>query len=174
MIKKLQTPSNLRQKVFEAVRDFVINGGVAPGGKIDEAYLAESLGVSKTPVREALSILATEGIVEIKPNRGSFKVRLTAKDIEEIGMIRGSLEGLCMRLACRKMTPRVIQKLKALIQDFEDKDFEKEYSAFVETNVKFHELIHKTAKSPRLVSLIQSNRDMAQMFRLKYFFPAIL
>jgi DNA-binding GntR family transcriptional regulator len=168
VLEKVITIRNSKQKVFESVRNFIIDPGLPPGSKIDEAYLAESLGVSKTPIREALSVLAAEGIVEIKPNRGSFKVKLTDQDITEIMLIRESLECLCVRLAAENMKKDVIKELGDLLDEFEAKDFEKEYQSYIETNIRFYEIIYRTAKSPKLVNLIQSMRDLTQMIRLKY------
>ncbi|GAF76405.1 unnamed protein product [marine sediment metagenome] len=168
MLQKLITNRNLKQNVFESVRNFVISAELPPGSKIDEAFLAIRLGVSKTPIREALSMLATEGIVEIKPNRGSFKIKLNDHDIIEIMIIRENLEGLCMRLAAERMNDKVIQKLEALLDDFEDKDFEKDFHSYIDTNVRFYNIIYKTARSPRLVNLILSMKDLTQMIRLKY------
>jgi DNA-binding GntR family transcriptional regulator len=112
--------------------------------------------------------LDAEGIVEIKPNRGSFKVKLTDQDITEIMLIRESLEGLCMRLAAENMKDDVIEELEDLLEEFEAKDFEREYQSYIETNIKFYEIIYRTAKSPKLVNLIQSMRDLTQMIRLNY------
>ena len=113
-------------------------------------------------------MLATEGIVEIKPNRGSFKIKLNDHDITEIMMIREYLEGLCMRLAAERMNDKVIQQLEALLDDFEDKDFEKDFPSYIDTNVRFYNIIYKTTRSQRLVNLILSMRDLTQMIRLKY------
>jgi len=166
MIRKLPTTRNLRQKVFESLKNFIISGEVSPGAKIDEDALAGKLGVSKTPIREALSKLAHEGIVKTVPNRGSFKVELTKEDLTQIMLIREALEGLCIRLAAANINNRVIEKLKALLDDFETNYLEKEIYYYTQTNLEFYDLIYKTAKSPWLIRIIQSTRDLTQMLRL--------
>ena len=126
-MRKIVTNRNLRQKVFEKVRDFVLFGEIPPGSKINEGKIAKALGVSKTPVREALSKLAHEGLVNIVPNRGSFKVKLSAKDILDVMAIREVLEALCIRLAAINLTNGEIQKMKAIFEDFEGRELERDY-----------------------------------------------
>jgi DNA-binding GntR family transcriptional regulator len=117
-MRKIITNRNLRQKVFEKVRDLVLFGEIPPGSKINEGKIAKTLGVSKTPVREALSKLAHEGLVNIVPNRGSFKVKLSEKDILDVMAIREVLEALCIRLAAINLTKGEIRKMKAIFEDF--------------------------------------------------------
>jgi len=169
MIKKILTYRNLRQNVYEAVRNFVVSPEVPPGGKINEDELANKLGVSKTPVREALSKLAHDGIVEIIPNRGAYKVKLTKEDLREIMLIRETLEGLCVRLAVENINEKVIQRLNAILNQFEEKYLEKDFSRYPEAHLKFHNLLHNTSKSQRLIRIIQSMYDLINMVRLQYF-----
>ena len=168
MVTKIITNRNLRQKVFEELRNFVIHE-VMPGEKINEDDLAQKMGVSKTPVREALSKLAHDGVVEIIPNRGSYKVKLSKKDILEIMVIREALEGLCIRLAIRNMTDPTIKKLKTILDDFETKYLEREFTRYSETMLDFYNLIYDTAKNPRLIKIIQSMLDLTRMFRSLYY-----
>jgi len=168
MVKKILTNRNLRQNVYEEIRKFVVNE-VLPGEKINEDDLAETLGVSKTPVREALSKLAHDGIVEIVPNRGSYKVKLSKEDILEIMVIREALEGLCIRLAIKNITDSTIKKLRAILDDFETNYLEKDFTQYSETMLNFYGLIYGTAKNPRLIKIIQSMLDLTRMFRLLYY-----
>lgn len=169
MVKKIITIRNLREKVYEAVKEFVVNNEVPPGNKINEDSLAIDLGVSKTPVREALSKLAHEGIVQIIPNRGSFKVKLSREDIYEVMLIREALEGVCVRLSAKHANERVIRSLKAIFDEFEAKDLEKDFSRYSHAHQKFHALIHQTSKSPRLIRILQSMYDLTHMLRVQYF-----
>jgi len=168
MVTKIITNRNLRREVFEELRNFVVYE-VVPGEKINEDDLARELGVSKTPVREALSKLAHEGMIEIIPNRGSYKVKLSKEDILEIMVIREALEGLCIRLAIRNMTDSTIKKLKSILYDFEAKYLEKDLTLYSETMLDFYGLIYETAKNPRLIKIIQSMLDLTRMFRLLYY-----
>jgi DNA-binding GntR family transcriptional regulator len=168
MIKKILTNRNLRQNVYEEVRNFVVNE-VIPGEKINEDELAIKLGVSKTPVREALSKLAHDGIVKIIPNRGSYKIKLSKEDILEIMVIREALEGLCIRLTIANITDKIIKRLKAILDDFETKYLDKDLTRYPETMLKFYTLIYDTAKNQRLIQIIKSMYDLTNMFRLLYF-----
>jgi DNA-binding GntR family transcriptional regulator len=168
MVKKIITNRNLRQNVYDEVRNFVVNE-VNPGEKINEDELSRNLGVSKTPIREALSKLAHDGIVEIVPNRGSYKVKLSKEGILEIMVIREALEGLCIRLAIRNITDSTIKKLKAILDDFETKYLESNFSLYSETMLNFYGLIYNTAKNPRLIKIIQSMLDLTRMFRTLYY-----
>jgi DNA-binding GntR family transcriptional regulator len=169
MLKKIVNNRNLRQKVYEKVRDFIVSSAILPGAKIDEDALSRNLGVSKTPVREALSKLAHDGIVKIIPNRGAFKIKLFKKDIFEIMVIRETLEGLCIRLAVSNINDKIIKKLRAILDDFEKKDLEKDFHHYPEAMRKFYNLIYNTAKNPKLIRIIQSLYDLTNMFRVFYF-----
>jgi len=169
MVKKIITNRNLRQIVYESVRNHIVSPDVPPGAKIDEEALANDLGVSKTPVREALSKLAHDGIVKIIPNRGSYKVKLSKQDISEIMVIRETLEGLCIRLAVANISDEIIIKLKAILEDFETKYLENDFTRYPETMLKFYTLIYDTAKNPRLIKIIKSMYDLTRIFRLLYY-----
>jgi len=169
MVKKILTNRNLRGKVYEVIRNHIVSNEVLPGEKINEDELAKKLGVSKTPVREALSKLAHDGVVEIIPNRGSYKVKLSKEDILEIMVIREALEGLCIRLAIKNINNTTIKKLRTILDDFETKYLEKDFTRYSDTVLKFYALIYDTAKNPRLISIIQSMLDLTRMFRLLYY-----
>lgn len=169
MIKKLQTVRNLRQKVYESIRDFVVSNRLPPGSKINEDALARDLGVSKTPVREALSKLAHDGIVEIIPNRGAFKVNLSKEDISEIMLIREATEGLCIRLAARNVTTKVIKKLKSIVDEFDENELDRDLSRYPEADLRFHKIIYDLSNSTRLIRLIENYFYLTHMLRLQYF-----
>lgn len=169
MVKKIITNRNLRQIVYESVRNHIVSPDVSPGAKIDEEALANDLGVSKTPVREALSKLAHDGILEIIPNRGAYKVKLSRNDLLEIMIIRETLEGLCVRLAAKHVNHKTINNLKSILDDFENNFLESDISRYPEALKKFHTSLYSMSKSPRLIRIIQSIYDLTRLFRLQYF-----
>lgn len=169
MVKRIVTNRNIRQKSYELIRDHIVSNEVPPGTKINEGELARELGVSKTPVREALSKLAHEGIVEIIPNRGSFKVKLSKEDLLEIMTIRETLEGLCVRLAAEHADNKAIKKLKAILDEFDESNLERNFSHYPEALKRFHTIIYSLSKSPRLIRIIKSMYDLTHTFRLLYF-----
>jgi len=169
MMRKVVTNRNIREKVYEIVHEYVISSAVPPGAKIDEEQLASKLGVSKTPVREALSKLAIDGIVRIKPHRGAYKVQLSKEDIAEIMLIRETLEGLCARLAAKNVDARAIKRLEGVLDTFEEKDLAENISSYPEVYETFHRLVYDLTKSPRLTRIVQSVRDLSHMLRVQYF-----
>jgi DNA-binding GntR family transcriptional regulator len=169
MVRKIITNRNIRQNVYKSIRDYIVSNEVPPGAKINEDELAKNLGVSKTPVREALSKLAHEGIVEIIPNRGAFKIKLSKVDLSEILMIRETLEGLSFRLAIPNINDKEVKKLKALLDEFDENDLEKSYTRYPEAHLKFHTILHLLSKKPRLIRIIQGMFDLIHMVRLQYF-----
>ena len=169
MIRRIKNSKSIRQEVYEILRDYIAGTEISPGNKIDEESLSRKLGVSKTPIREALSKLAHDGIVEIKPNRGAYKVVLSKEDVSEIMMIREALEGLCIRLATVHVNDKIMKRLKGLLDDMESKYSKNDFSGFLNGHYEFHALIHTAARSPRLMRMIQSMYDLINLVRVQYF-----
>ena len=100
--------------VVSGIRDLIIKGELAPGSRVPERVLCEKFGVSRTPLREALKVLASEGLIDLLPNRGARIVDLTEDDIEEMFQVMGALESLAGELAARKITEEDLAELRAL------------------------------------------------------------
>lgn len=100
--------------VVSGIRDMIVEGELAPGPRISERALCQRFGVSRTPLREALKVLASEGLVELTPNRGARVVRLTEQDAEEMFEVMGTLEALAGELAAKRITGEQLAELKAL------------------------------------------------------------
>lgn len=95
---------NRKMVAYAAIKDDILRGGLAPGAPISEAERAAALGISRTPVREALQMLAAEGLVEIFPKRGTLVARLSARDVRESFELREAVEAACARLAAERRT----------------------------------------------------------------------
>jgi DNA-binding GntR family transcriptional regulator len=106
---------NLREQVYDILRDMIIRREIEPGEKINEEHLAERIGVSRTPVRETLCRLENEGIVKVIPRRGAFVTRLTGDSVAEVLEIREALEGLVARLAAQRMDKPTLDALRACL-----------------------------------------------------------
>ena len=102
----------LRDVVFNTLRDAILTGKLEPGERLMENQLAEKLGVSRTPIREALRMLEIENLVELTPRKGAQVLDMSKKDVIDILEVREVLEGLGTQLACQKMTPEALQELK--------------------------------------------------------------
>ena len=141
----------LRDVVFNTLRDAILTGKLVPGERLMENQLAEKLGVSRTPVREALRMLELENLVELVPRKGAQVLDMTEKDIVNILEIRSALEGLATSLACKKMTKECLQQLKNMEVDFERAVAENDVERFVDIDEDFHDVIFQATENDKLI-----------------------
>jgi DNA-binding GntR family transcriptional regulator len=146
-------------KVYHALRQAVISGILEPGERIVERKLAKQLGVSRTPVREALRQLELEGLVKHTPNKGVIVSRMSAKDVWDVYNIRAVLEGLAARLAAQSITPEEIADLEMLFQEMEKAAAEKDMEHLNELHLDFNEIIYRAARNTRLHQMISDLVD---------------
>jgi DNA-binding GntR family transcriptional regulator len=146
--------------VATQLRRMIIEGHIAPGAQVDQSSLAEKLGVSRSPVRDAVRRLAAEGLLCIDPHKQAFVPILTRSEVAEIYRILASLEGLAVFLAVPKMRLQDLQALRALHQQMEGDLAPDEWVAL---NVRFHSTICDVADSPRLTSIIENLRTLRQV-----------
>jgi DNA-binding GntR family transcriptional regulator len=104
----------LHESAVDRLRDMIVQGALTPGAKLNERALCEQLGISRTPLREALKVLSTEGLVDLLPNRGAVVALLTERRVREIFEVMGALEALAGELACRNMTVEQFNEIRAL------------------------------------------------------------
>src|SRR3984893_9494964 len=118
MIKSRRTPRPaLYEDIADLIRDRIVEGSLPAGGFIDEPTLALALGVSRTPVREALKVLAFEGLVDIFPNQGSYVAEITAEDARELIELLAQLEGFAGELACQRCSEEMLKSLTRTHED---------------------------------------------------------
>ena len=144
-LRPVKANPGLTDKVYVALRDAISRMDIYRGDeppKLDERYLAESLGVSRTPVREALSRLEQEGLVMSIPRRGAFVVRKTKREIIEVIQVWAALEGMAARLATRVASDTDIGELRKLFVTFQDPSApQARIDEYSETNIRFHQAI---------------------------------
>jgi DNA-binding GntR family transcriptional regulator len=104
----------LHEEVMNRLRDMIVQGELLPGTKLNERVLCESLGISRTPLREALKFLASEGLVELLPNRGAQVAPLRSNKVKEMFVVLGSLEALAGELVCRNASDADIAEIRSL------------------------------------------------------------
>ena len=158
----------LRDVVFNTLRQAIIKGDLKPGERLLEIQLADKLGVSRTPVREAIRKLELEGLVTMVPRRGTTVLGITKKHLKDVLEIRSALEELALELACRRVTPEQYEelvRLETLLEEKQDSDNAFELSDIDE---KFHEQIYQATNNPRLVQLLANLREQMYRFRLEY------
>ncbi len=138
---------SLRGKVYDRIREDILNGVYKEHEELKEATLGEKMGVSRTPVREALRQLELEGLVEIIPNKGARVTGITKKDIEDIYQIRYLLEGLSARWATEHVTEEQLEKMEEILYltDFHAK--KGNFSQVYELDSLFHELMYEASGS---------------------------
>lgn len=156
----------LRDVVFNTLRDAILTGKLVPGERLMENQLADKLGVSRTPVREALRMLELENLVELVPRKGAQVLDMSEKDIVNILEVRSALEGLATSLACKKMSKEAVMQLKALEANFERAVSENDIERFVELDEEFHDMIFAATENDKLVQMFQNLRIQLYRYRM--------
>lgn len=162
---KLDNYKPLRELVFESLREAIILGRLKPGERLMEIQLAEEMGVSRTPVREAIRKLELEGFVVMVPRKGAYVAGISVKDIVDVFEVRAALEGMAAGLAAERITNEEMDQLERLllrINKLGDEDFD----AVVEGDTNLHELIYQASRNQRLVQIITHLQEQIQRFRM--------
>jgi DNA-binding GntR family transcriptional regulator len=164
----------LSQKVYRILKARIIKGDLKPGEKLLENKIAEQLGVSRTPVREALRELSVEGFVEISPNQAKIVSTVTFDEIWDLLQIRGVLEGLGANIAAKKINPEKIEKFNKIIDQM------KHYTAnnlvseesilnFTRLDIEFHDLILNICGNKWLIQMHNNLKNHINRFRVRSF-----
>lgn len=143
----------LHDAIVARVRDMVIEGELAPGTRLHEGNLGRMLGVSRTPLREALKFLVSEGLLELSPGRGAVVRQFTAKDVHDSLIVLGSLEGLAGRLACANATDAEIREVQQLHDRMMDMYEKRDRLPYFKLNQAIHSAILRLTKNEALVSV---------------------
>lgn len=159
----------LREIVFEYLRNSILNGELEPGERLMELQLAEQLGVSRTPVREAIRKLELEGLVEMIPRKGAYVADMSIKDILDVLEVRMFLEGLAAYLAAERMSDDEIDKLKEILKKFEAGIVNMGKEDMIELDNKFHDMIIAGSRNNKLLQIVQGLQEQFQRFRVIYF-----
>lgn len=159
----------LGEIVFEYLRNLILEGELKPGERLMEINLAEQLGVSRTPVREAIRKLEKEKFVEMIPRKGAYVAELTTKDAIDVLEIRKLLEGHAAYLAAQNMTSEEIAILKEILDNFDGALNKMDRQGMIDFDNKFHDEIFKSTNNEKLIEIVQSLHDQFQRFRLNYF-----
>jgi DNA-binding GntR family transcriptional regulator len=163
--KEMAEMSSLRGLVFNKIRENILSGVYRENEELKENTLAAELGVSRTPVREALRQLELEGLVTIIPNKGASVTGITSKDIHDIYIIRSYLEGLCARWACEHITEEQIEALEEVLYLSEFHAGRNHSEQLVELDNKFHDLIYKASGSKILNHVLSDFHHYVERIR---------
>jgi DNA-binding GntR family transcriptional regulator len=149
--------------VFETLRDEILSGELQPGFLLNTLALSNRLGVSRTPIREALNRLVSIGLVENLPHRGSFVRKLSVEEVLEVYYIRAALAGVCARLATKRISAAQKQQLIDLCAEMEKPGAD--HATMLRRNFQFHNIIFQAAQSPRIESLALQYYHQSEQFR---------
>lgn len=159
----------LRDVVFNTLRQAILKGELKPGERLMEIQLAERLGVSRTPVREAIRKLELEGLVLMIPRKGAEVAEITIEDLEDVLEVRSALEGLAVKNACDHIGATELAELEKANEEFkhvlENGD---DLIACVQADVKFHEIIYAATNNKRLLQILNNLREQMYRYRMEY------
>ena len=158
----------LRDVVFNTLREAILRGELKPGERLMEIQLANKLGVSRTPIREAISKLELEGLVLMIPRNGAEVAQITEKSLRDVLEVRRALENLAVQLACLRMSPQTLADLKAAARAFEEILGGEDVTAVAEADVAFHDVIYMATDNQRLISLLNNLREQMYRYRVEY------
>ena len=164
-LQVLQERKSLGEHVFDNLKQAIIRGNITPGEWLVESHIAQMLGMSRTPVREAIHKLEREGLIKRQPRGGFTVLGLGREDIEETFGIRSVLEGYAAKLATVKHRSKELKALERKIEEFQMCLKKRQLDMLPEINTEFHDLLYALSKSPRLIHMINALRD--QIFRFR-------
>jgi len=165
---KLDNYKPLREVVFNSIRGAIISGVLKPGERLMEVQLAEKMGVSRTPIREAIRKLELEGLVVMIARKGAYVADLSIKNITDVLEVRAALEGLASGLAALRMTEEEIKDLELTAKRFEQAMNSNDVEGIIQTDIEFHEKIFKATRNEKLLQLTNSLMEQVQRFRVMY------
>ncbi len=167
-MEELLERQSLRDQVYDILKRRIILREIKPGKKINEEELAESLGVSRTPIRETLLRLEHEGIVEIIPRRGAFVVSQSNKKVIDLLHVREVLEGLVVRLATENMNQELIDRLQRCLKEISTTDKKADrLLKYTPADVEFHALLLEACDNDLLKGMMETVNAHLQMVRLR-------
>ena len=158
----------LRDVVFNTLRQAILKGELKPGERLMEIALAERLGVSRTPIREAMRKLELEGLVVMIPRRGAQVANITEKDLNDVLEVRIALENVAIEKACKNMTDEDMSRLWVAAKGFEHTIGEGNLVKLAEADVAFHEIIHQASHNKRLIQTLNNLRQQIYRYRVEY------
>lgn len=158
----------LRDVVFNTLREAILRGELKPGERLMELQLASKLGVSRTPIREAIRMLEQEGLAVTIPRKGAEVAKMTEKDMEDVLQVRDALDELAASIACEQITAEELEELKRAMREFEESTKTRDVKRIAEVDVKFHDIIYKATRNPKLENILNNLREQMYRYRVEY------
>lgn len=158
----------LRDVVFQTLRQAILKGELKPGERLMEMELAQRLGVSRTPVREAMRKLELEGLVVMIPRKGAHVAGITEKDLKDVLEVRITLESMAVEKACANMDKEQQSKLWLAAREIERCAQGGDPTKLAEADEAFHEIIYEASQNARLIQILANMREQMYRYRLEY------
>ncbi len=158
----------LRDVVFQTLRAAILKGDLKPGERLMELQLAAKLGVSRTPIREAIRMLEQEGLAITIPRKGAEVARMTEKDVDDVLQIRCALEELAVRSSCVYITQADIENLEVARDKFRESTETDDITAIAKADEDFHNVLYNASKNPKLQTLLNNLREQMYRYRVEY------
>ncbi len=158
----------LRDVVFQTLREAILQGRLKPGDRLMEIQLANQLGVSRTPIREAIRMLEQEGLAITVPRKGAQVAKMSEKDMEDVLETREVLDSLAVTKACERMTSEELENLRNARDRFEAAVNSGDTREIAEADVAFHDVIYRASNNPKLVNILYNLREQMYRYRLEY------
>lgn len=158
----------LRDVVFKTLRQAILRGELKPGERLMEIQLANKLGVSRTPIREAIRKLELEGLVLMIPRKGAEVADITEKSLRDVLEVRKALEELSVQLACDRITDEQIRELEEAAGEFEEILKSDDVTEIAEADVNFHDIIYRATDNQKLIQLLNNLGEQMYRYRVEY------
>ncbi len=158
----------LRDVVFNTLRQAILRGELKPGERLMEIQLANKLGVSRTPIREAIRKLELEGLVLMIPRKGAEVADITEKSLKDVLEVRRALEELSVKLTCDRITKEEIKELEQAAENFRKTMKNKDITEIAEADVRFHDVIYTATKNQKLIQLLNNLHEQMYRYRIEY------
>ena len=157
----------LRDVVFNTLRRAILKGELKPGERLMEIALADKLGVSRTPIREAIRKLELEGLVVMAPRKGAKVASITERDLNDVLEVRKGMEVLAISLACERITKEEMEHLEEIEAHFQTLIESDNLTELAEVDVEFHDTIYQATNNKRLVQLLNNLREQMYRYRME-------
>ncbi|MFS0788875.1 GntR family transcriptional regulator [Shouchella sp. 1P09AA] len=161
----VENVKSLREIAVEKIKEAIVSGYFLPGDHLKERELSQLMGISTTPIKEAFRILGNEGFVQTIARKGTYVSEYANTSIEEILLLRASIEGLCCRLAAMKMTDAEMERMEEQVQTMQKLKDSHQTEALIQQNTMFHEMIVKHAENGMIKNMLNNVRAFDQAFR---------
>ena len=165
----IQNHKPLREMVYEELKMQILKGSIIPGTRMMEVELAEEMGVSRTPIREAIRKLEREGLVTIEPRRGAYASMISTEDMVEILEVRQDLEGLAAYFAADRMTDEQMEELKEVSNNYNKAVKQGVMEDMIKYDTRFHHIIVESCRNKILMQMIEQLQELVLRFRYIYY-----